>query len=62
MELIKKQNQMVVSYSTIGANTFNVLVFDLKTKRNLFNFEMFALSEDHSMGFLLSTNDYLIMT
>jgi len=61
MALIKEQQQMIVSYSTIGINSFNVLVFSLKTKRILFNFEMFQLSEDHCMGFLLSNYDFLIL-
>jgi hypothetical protein len=62
IECIKKQNNIVVSYTTIGKESYNVLVFDLETRLNLFNFEFFMLSEDHCLGFLLATNDFLILT
>ena len=61
MSLIKKTNEMVVSYTSIGANTYNIMVFDLKVRRIKFNFEIYSLSEDRTMGFLLATNDFLIM-
>ena len=61
MYLIPAQKQMCVCYSTIGINSFNVLIFSLVSKRILFNFEMFQLSEDHCMGFLLSNFDCLIL-
>ena len=38
---LPSQNQMCVCYSTIGVNSFNVLIFSLKSRRILFNFEMF---------------------
>ena len=61
MSLIKKTNEMVVSYTSIGANTYNIMVFDMNARRIRFNFEIYSLSEDRTMGFLLATNDFLIM-
>lgn len=52
----------MVSYKCIGINTFNVFVFDLKTRLVKYWFEGYQLWESPVKGFLLSTNDYLILS
>lgn len=48
----------------IGINTFNVFVIDLDTKENLIKywFEGYQLWESAVKGFLLDTNDFLILS
>lgn len=57
--------QMVVSYKMIGINTYNVFVFDLlDSEMNLIKYwhESYQLWESQVKGFLLSTNDFLILS
>ena len=53
---------VVVSYKCIGINTFNVFVFDLKDKLIKYWFEGYQLWESPVKGFLLNTNDFLILS
>ena len=56
---------MVVSYKMIGINTYNVFVFDLlDSEMNLIKYwhESYQLWESKVKGFLLSTNDFLILS
>lgn len=52
---------IVVSFKNIGINTYNVFVYDIKTKLIRFNFELFQLWESKVKGFLLSTNEFMIL-
>ena len=53
---------IVVSYKSIGINTFNVFVIDLTTKLIQYWHEGYQLWESPVKGFLLSTNDFLILS
>jgi hypothetical protein len=53
---------LVVSYKSIGINTYNVFVFCLKTKLIKFWHESFQLWESPVKGFLLPSNDFLIIS
>lgn len=53
---------IVVSYKCIGINTFNVFVFDLQDKLIKYWFEGYQLWESPVKGFLLNTNDFLILS
>jgi hypothetical protein len=53
---------MVVSYKCIGINTFNVFVFDLHDKLIKFWFEGYQLWESPLKGFLLHSNDFLVLS
>lgn len=55
-------SNVVVSYKCIGINTFNVFVFCLKTRLIKFWHESFQLWESPVEGFLLPTNDFLIIS
>jgi len=55
------RENIVVSYKSIGINTFNVFVFDLTTRLIKYNFEGYNLWESPLKGFLLSSNDYQIL-
>lgn len=57
----KKIIQMVVSFKNIGINTFNIFVYDLKTRLIKYNFEAFQLWESKVKGFLLNSNEFLIL-
>lgn len=56
------ETNVVVSYKCIGINTFNVFVFCLKTKLIKFWHESFQLWESPVKGFLLPSNDFLIIS
>ena len=51
----------MVSYKAIGINTYNVFVIDLKTRLIKYWHEGFQLWESTIKGFLLRTNDFLIL-
>lgn len=53
---------VVVSYKCIGINTFNVFVFDLEDKLIKYWFEGYQLWESPMKGFLLTTNDFLVLS
>jgi hypothetical protein len=53
---------IVVSYKCIGINTFNVFVIDLQTKLIKYWHEGYQLWESPVKGFLLSTNDFMILS
>jgi hypothetical protein len=57
----RKKSDIVVSYKNIGINTYNVFVYDLQSKMIRYNFESNQLWELPVSGFLLSTNDFLIL-
>lgn len=56
------ESSIVVSYKCIGINTFNVTVIDLKTKLIKYWHEGYQLWESPVKGFLLSTNDFMILS
>lgn len=59
-----KNNQVkgiVVSFKNIGINTYNVFIYDVKTGLIKFNFELFHLWESKVKGFLLGTNEFMIL-
>jgi hypothetical protein len=56
------EKSIVVSYKSIGINTFNVFVIDLKTKLIKYWHESYQLWESVVKGFLLPTNDFLILS
>jgi hypothetical protein len=53
---------IVVSYKCIGINTFNVFVIDINTKLIKYWHESYQLWESPIKGFLLNTNDFLILS
>ena len=53
---------IVVSYKCIGINTFNVFVIDLESKLIKYWHEGYQLWESPVKGFLLSTNDFMILS
>jgi hypothetical protein len=58
----KKVNYMVVSFKSIGINTFNVIVINLETKLIRYWHESYQLWESEVTGFCLKTNDFLILS
>ena len=58
----QSESSIVVSYKCIGINTFNVTVIDLKTKLIKYWHEGYQLWESPVKGFLLSTNDFMILS
>ena len=57
-----RRASIVVSYKSIGINTFNVFVIDLQTKLIKYWHEGYQLWESPVKGFLLTTNDFLILS
>ena len=62
-----KPDSIIVSYKMIGYNTYNIFVIDLKmaeSKECLLKYwhESYALWESPVRGFLLSNNDYLMIS
>ena len=53
--------QLVISYKAEGINTYNVFLFDIKSKFVKFWFEAYQLYESPIKGFLLSSNDFLML-
>ena len=53
---------IVISYKSIGINTYNVFVIDLTTSLIKYWNETFQLWESPVKGFLLSTNDFMILS
>lgn len=58
----KMQSKIVVSFKSIGINTFNVFVIDLQDKLIKYWHEGYQLWESAVKGFLLTTNDFLILS
>ena len=56
-----QKKSIVVSYKCIGINTFNVFVIDLKTKLIKYWHEGYQLWESKVKGFLLTSNDFMIL-
>ena len=56
------QKYLVVSYKVEGINTYNVFVIDVKTHLIRFWFESYQLYESPINGFLLSTNDFMMLS
>lgn len=54
-------NYLIVSYKVVGINTFNIQCINLKTKLIEYWHESNQLWEAPVTGFLLSTNDFMIM-
>jgi hypothetical protein len=61
-ETNKMESCIVVSYKCIGINTFNVFVIDLKTSLIKYWHEGYQLWESPVKGFLLDTNDFMILS
>ena len=57
----KGVDYMVVSFKSIGINTFNVVVINLETKLIRYWHESYQLWESEVTGFCLKTNDFLIL-
>ena len=55
-------SKIVVSFKSIGINTFNVFVIDLQDKLIKYWHEGYQLWESAVKGFLLNTNDFLILS
>ena len=55
-------DSVVVSYKCIAINTYNVFVIDLKTKLIKYRHEGFQLWESPTQGFLLETNEFMILS
>lgn len=58
----KIEENVVVSYKCIGINTYNVFVIDVASKLIKYWHEGYQLWESPVKGFLLSTNDFLILS
>jgi hypothetical protein len=58
----KQEQSIVVSYKCIGINTFNVFVIDLRSRLIKYWHEGYQLWESPVKGFLLTTNDFLILS
>ena len=56
------KNMIVISYKCIGINTFNVFVIDIDTNLIVYWHESYQLWESPVKGFLLNTNDFLILS
>jgi len=56
------ESKLVVSYKAIGINTYNVFVFSLKSRLIEFWHESNQLWESPVKGFLLNTNDFMILS
>lgn len=52
----------MISYKSVGINTYNVFVIDLGTKLIKYWHESYQLWESPVKGFLLNTNDFLILS
>lgn len=57
-----EENAIVISYKSIDINTFNVFVIDLHTNLIKYWHEGYQLWESPVKGFLLPTNDFLILS
>lgn len=69
LSLLKERNaagqtekSIVMSFKSIGINTYNVVVIDIKTKQFKYWHEGYQLWESPVKGFLLQTNDFLILS
>lgn len=59
---LRKATNIVVSYKSIGINTFNVFVINLEDKLIKYWHEGYQLWESPVKGFLLNSNDFLILS
>lgn len=57
-----KNNYVVLSFKSIGINTYNVIVLDIKTGKPKYWHESFQLWESQVKGFLLSTKYFMILS
>lgn len=57
-----ERKSIVVSYKCIGINTFNVFVIDLESRLIKYWHEGYQLWESPVKGFLLTSNDFLIIS
>jgi hypothetical protein len=63
----KEQNQkaakdhfdIVMSFKSIGINTYNIIVLDLESQKIKYWHESYQLWESQVKGFLLSTNEFM---
>lgn len=63
MNKTEHDNQsIIISYKSIGINTYNVFVIDLETSLIKYWNESFQLWESPVKGFLLCTNDFMILS
>lgn len=60
--VIGQTMNIVVSYKSIGINTFNVFVINLEDKLIKYWHEGYQLWESPVKGFLLNSNDFLILS
>ena len=58
----KASPSIVVSYKAIGINTYNVFVIGIESKAIKYWHESYQLWESQVKGFLLTTNDFLILS
>jgi hypothetical protein len=60
----KMKNYIIVSYKMIGINTYNIFIIDMDTKEYLLQYwyEIYQLWESDVTGFLLDSNDFLILS
>ena len=58
----KPNVNLVISYKSIGINTFNVFVIDIGDKLIKYWHEGYQLWESPVKGFLLKSNDFLILS
>jgi len=56
------ERSIVVSFKSIGINTFNVLVISLESRLIRYWHESFQLWESKVKGFLMSTNEFMILS
>ena len=56
------QKSMVISFKSIGINTFNVVVIDLLKNSFRFWHESYQLWESPVKGFLMASNEFLTLS
>ena len=57
-----REKSIVISYKCVGINTFNVFVIDSQTNLIKYWHEGYQLWESPVKGFLLTTNDFMILS
>ena len=62
LECGNKHNYVVLSFKSIGINTYNVVVLDLLTGKPKYWHESFQLWESPVKGFLLTSNYFMILS
>ena len=56
-----ESNEIVVSYKSIGINTFNCFVLNLESQLIKYWNESYQLWESPVLGFLLESNDFMML-